>query len=955
METSAQARPLRWLHLSDFHVGKDGYAQDTLFQQLLEHIRVRQEEGFRPDFVFITGDIANRGLQSEYEAFVLKFLHPLYSLLDHIPRDRFFIIPGNHDVFRAANRYFDRDEIAGLQSHFFDPTDEGRLERLQFLPRFAAYRDNPAICSPDWLASPRGYFAQSLDFAGIQIGIVCINTAWLSKDKADRHQLSPGINLLDHALREVEACGLKVVLGHHPVDWFRDDHLASVRAILGRHRALYLHGHLHVSRVSPEDGAGFGFLCIQSGAAFHARGGDRWVNGILWGEVDFNDYTVRLQPREWDLENWAWRLGKDLPESRRLANSDWWVFPLPTHQSITPTSRVSVMDGWQQIDSRWLTRHGEPLDKGRALRFFDGAIPDWSVALSPSIPRLSIVETTHSRLVNYSRDDKPQLILITGPTGEGKSTVLMQAVEAVLRSNPDWTVLWRVNASVRLVPSDIDQLPRNQKPWLLVLDAGELGADDLYRTCQMLWKAQRSDIRFLVASRDTDWKAQKAHRYEWLEYSGFEEVQVSGISADDAAAIVAAWEPFGSEALGHLAGVDQETAAKKLLGAATRESTIKGGSLLGALLRVRYGNDLKEHLKSLLRRLADRPILGGGNLLSAFSYIAAMHSEGLEFLSRPVLAGVLGIPIGRLNPLVLNPLGLEAATSSDGQYILTRHRSISHAVVALLEDLFDDNIEDMYIDLLKSVTQLRNNGERVPELSRWYYGISTHFENKGRHDLAVRIARITVELNPHYLPLRLHLSRLYRDTRSSGAATLLFRDYQRRIVGRAAFIEWSVAEDLAGHPAIGALLAAFALSDQGGEYPLDLGIAPKVLNVLAATLQHLYERYAEFSFSQAVLSAVRLGFALQPNAKTQQELEHRLSKVSVEMTAEDDDLLVSYDERVRDLADALGNAWAYAGADEAIAHEYIGSPQQLSFSELLRLLQNVAAAKSEEISSTADD
>ena len=68
-------RLIRWLHLSDFHVGKDDYAQRTLFDKIIEHVRGRVSAGQPPDFVFITGDLANKGLPQEYEEFCYNFLH----------------------------------------------------------------------------------------------------------------------------------------------------------------------------------------------------------------------------------------------------------------------------------------------------------------------------------------------------------------------------------------------------------------------------------------------------------------------------------------------------------------------------------------------------------------------------------------------------------------------------------------------------------------------------------------------------------------------------------------------------------------------------------------------------------------------------------------------------------------------------------------------------------------
>ncbi len=46
--------PLRWLHISDFHTGKDPFGQQQLFKYLLIEIQTRVTQQLRPDFIFIT-------------------------------------------------------------------------------------------------------------------------------------------------------------------------------------------------------------------------------------------------------------------------------------------------------------------------------------------------------------------------------------------------------------------------------------------------------------------------------------------------------------------------------------------------------------------------------------------------------------------------------------------------------------------------------------------------------------------------------------------------------------------------------------------------------------------------------------------------------------------------------------------------------------------------------------
>ena len=91
-------RNIRWLHLSDFHTGKDKYAQIKLFQKIHAHMKQMKEEAVIPDMIFITGDVANQGLKEQYDAFIEEFLLPLVDIYDPLPA--IYIVPGNHDVDR---------------------------------------------------------------------------------------------------------------------------------------------------------------------------------------------------------------------------------------------------------------------------------------------------------------------------------------------------------------------------------------------------------------------------------------------------------------------------------------------------------------------------------------------------------------------------------------------------------------------------------------------------------------------------------------------------------------------------------------------------------------------------------------------------------------------------------------------------------------------------------------
>lgn len=232
---AADNKTIHWLHLSDFHVGKDGYATRKMFDYILAHVGKRKEEGFMPDLLFLTGDLANKGLASEYETFWLEFVSPLQELIGGEIGQRTFAVPGNHDVDRTKHTAFSREEISKADSHYLDPTKEGvRLRGEMLTPRLKSYLDNDCSPTKGAFASLDGAFAHCLTIQGHEVGIVGINTAWLSKDDKDERQLTPGKPLLENALNAIDHTKLRIVLGHHPIDWFRLDQQKPIKSVLGQ-------------------------------------------------------------------------------------------------------------------------------------------------------------------------------------------------------------------------------------------------------------------------------------------------------------------------------------------------------------------------------------------------------------------------------------------------------------------------------------------------------------------------------------------------------------------------------------------------------------------------------------------------------------------------------------------------------------------------------------------------
>ena len=785
-EISPTAQPqkvIRWLHLSDFHVGKDGYGQRQLFNYILAHIRERASKGNALDLVFITGDIANKGQDKEYKEFYEQFFMPLLECLPSDSQERIFMVPGNHDVDRTQARVAQTKDALLRVPELLDPTEQGQFQRQTIFPRFQAYVENDITNTGDhWLNSIDGVFQTVAEIQGVKLGIVGVNTAWLSDSDDDRHNLSAGKSLLEDGLEAIKNCNIKIILGHHPIDWLLDTELEPVRALLGSHTALYLHGHMHKGRAKYEEGGGYPFLALQSGAGFQARENDVWVNRFLWCELDLTTCKINIEPLKWSTDHQDWVTDGDaFPPRYQQGNR--WVLPLPSPAPQQPVvkkahpskkEKFEVPEGWSLVDAQYLKYRNKELSPDQAISFFDGRALIWREALAPQIPRREIVGKLVTDLVTTRKEGGLRVTLLTGAAGEGKTTALLQIVSDLVISDADWHILWKHDSNAPLPAEFVSRLP-DDGTWLIVSDEAEVIARRVFDSVQALKLTGRKNVRFLLCCRDTDWKAADVEHLPWNQYAIFVNETLRGLTKVDAEKVISAWALFGKEGLKTLDGLQFENATSQLLTAAKSEEINSGeGSFFGAVLQVRWGEGLKNHIDNLLRKLEKRVISSGKTLLDAFAYISAMHAENLQILSKEVLAGVLEIPLQELKKKVLGPLGEEAAIATTGRMVFTRHRAIANTALQILSEKFDVDSDNLYIELAQSALQAYQAGTYVPSLNDWDY-MSSHFFEKGDKTLGIKLAQAMQKIAPLNPYLIVNLSKLYRKAEQPEQSVRAFR------------------------------------------------------------------------------------------------------------------------------------------------------------------------------------
>ncbi|MFD1627638.1 tetratricopeptide repeat protein [Azospirillum griseum] len=315
----------RWLHISDFHfAGGDAYDRNVVLNALVASLPRFVQQGHGADLVFATGDIAQSGKASEYQA-VSDFFDAVLKALG-LGRERLFVVPGNHDVDRAAgvglSRSLSKREEADI---YFGPahpkhhiTDKQAAFLTWYKDYFTGIRRFPeaSSCGP----------VERVSLPGGTVGVLPINSALFCAGDDDHGKLWVGRRCLEEALKCLKGLtpDLSVALLHHPLDWLHGVEASNIRAALERDVDLILRGHLHENTVAATRGTSGEALHIAAGAAYQTR---QWPNRAFFASVDGAEVT--LFPIRYE----------DNPEERWTVDPS--LFPDPPYSGRFPLARLA--------------------------------------------------------------------------------------------------------------------------------------------------------------------------------------------------------------------------------------------------------------------------------------------------------------------------------------------------------------------------------------------------------------------------------------------------------------------------------------------------------------------------------------------------------------------------------------------------------------------------------------
>jgi hypothetical protein len=913
----SETKGFGWLHLTDLHVGigADHFLWENHEQDVLDDLVQLHKECGPWDLLFFTGDLTQRGSQREFDAFTTrleKVLKAVAALQDG-KRPKLLPVPGNHDLQRPGKysgpvglaKQLPKD--SGLREEFFsNPKADLRKAVLKAFKPWSKWWEG-------WLAKLPGAttgllpgdYCWTAEIAGIKVGVVGLNTAALHLYDAPKETLTLDPRQLRTACGTTSKpwCkGLDVafLLTHHPPNWLDHrgrDALASDINPPGAF-AMHLFGHAHEG--------GFETTTVGAGPEKGSLLG-RSLFGLEWlSEQQEHERAMGyLAGRTWLVRNkrlfqlWP-RAGKKLPgggwqvvadsDHYRLVREATQVFQIGTSplsasavegeddsvdDGEAPDRTASPVLGWTLINTDYLSQHAAPLTELRLERYFNGARPLWDTAQDERVPRRGAVKSAVNE-VRFSHEYGGRtVVLLGGAGGEGKSTVLLQAAADLVRKY-GFTAVWRKSGHVGLSAEEIASLPPGK--WLVVTDDADQVSVALQRSHQLLVEAGRHDVHLLLGARDTDWRHVRGNDYTWGE--DLELVELGRLDEDDARLVVRAWK-----ATGHMGALNPEKsewehAASLVAASQVRAAKSTVGTFFGGVLALRFSPDgLVDHVRDLMGRLGKMPVgTCGQSLRDALVYAAILDAVEIDGIQEAVLATLLGVPPDRLRTEVVRQLGSEAATTSGGSQVRTRHIDIARAVVGVvLSSDTDDDLGEIYNKVISTAIRERRN---VPGVWRGWLRDVAHIgprlvlglkglgmDKPALLAVGVRAAQGAIVAGPTRIDYRVTLARTWRAGGENGKASEVLRAMAPNVDEsedrgesiRGFWYEWSVCEGVQGRYAEDVLLAAYSISDFLNPVPVSRDNAKLALAGLGSAFAKLASSLDADVFIAGLRAAVILG------------------------------------------------------------------------------------------------
>lgn len=416
---------VRLLHISDLHYSRRKHQdQSIVLNALFKDVRYLVSSGQKPDLVIFSGDMVNDPDEENVYADALnKFVYPLLEACA-LTEDRFIVVPGNHDVRRSVietqqehiNTVISKLSARNAINDYYIQNIQSLLLRER-LSNFFDFRDLFAPVSRIY----HDLFLEAHYISSINIGIVCVNTAWAStadSSRDDRRLLIPEASLVA-ATRRLPSDIPLVLVGHHPLDELAQENRNDVMSWVESSFLLYLFGHVHNARPVLQIGPNGKVLLAQSGALFQTR--DHF-NGYSFLSVDTENSHAEFRLRTYFDGRREFDEAVDIAKNGRFYSSK--------------EAEVFWAEAPKELNTIKLTGWIEDLVRPHMLNYLDEGLADRPISELFVEPRLS----RQSQFIFSPEEDQraeelatfdeitcgDDNLLILGDPESGKTTLIKQ-------------------------------------------------------------------------------------------------------------------------------------------------------------------------------------------------------------------------------------------------------------------------------------------------------------------------------------------------------------------------------------------------------------------------------------------------------------------------------------------------------------------------------------------------
>lgn len=524
-------------------MGRDPVGEARMCESVLDFLRERMRQGDAlPDFVFITGDIGFSGDASHYTIFREHFYEPLLEACGKEMASRVYIVPGNHDVNRATNRYADTYSALSIEETALDPTGPGAEARSDFARRFEEFvQGDPSNRAPAWLPSAGGVIADVHDIEDWRVGVLGLNTAWLSRSDEDREKLTPGKELVKSGLDRLGDCEVVIALGHHPPDWFTVSERKPILAQFAKRPLVYLCGHRHRNESLWYSAAGFPVVGMQAGAVFYDRA-QSLRSGFLkcsLVESDTDGAGIEVQPFKWNPEDLEWRTDSDaFPNCYQMAGRQGcWRIPydgsarpehlIPDHSREEPDSFDLERQAARATSSEDLKQYVMLRDSDEYVRSSFQAVLGETILSDPVVSPSSSTDLLDCLCTVISRGGCvtaifPDLSGSIGIESVGRTTMAMNLLGLEIpygdffgASAEEWTGLAE-DIPIRTSPEENYRLIAADMAYLGVIDGALFAVPVKGERLYFAWDLARNlfrgtDMRYVSGSHRTEAGRERLH------------------------------------------------------------------------------------------------------------------------------------------------------------------------------------------------------------------------------------------------------------------------------------------------------------------------------------------------------------------------------------------------------------------------------------------------------------